>query len=329
MIGASRPVVAVPIGDPAGIGPEIVLRALMDPSVRKAIDLRVIGEAAVLRRHAEVCGLDVTLSDEFITVPGQPSVPLVTVSSLADQSWRLGEVGPKTGLACYRYACAGIELALRGEVSAVVAAPHTEAAVNQAGIDFRGYPGLVAQMTGTPLDRTFLMLMSPVYRVVNATLHISLKEATTVLDKALIVTALGATRDALVSLGTPTGRIGVCGLNPHAGEGGLMGTEEGDFIEAAVAEAKAAGINADGPFSSDALFADRHYDAYLALYHDQGHIPVKVASPREASAITIGTPVLFGSVAHGSALDIAGQGIASERSLVQALKNLASIYRGC
>ena len=323
----SRPVVAVPIGDPAGIGPEIVMRALMDPSVHKAVDLRVIGEVAVLRRHAEACGLEVMISEEYISIPGQQSVPLIVVPSLVDQKWQFGEISAKTGLACYEYVCAGIELAMLGNVNAVVAAPHTEMSINQAGIHFKGYPDLVAQMTSTPLDRTFLMLMSPVYRVVNATLHFSLKEAVAILDKVLIVTALEATRDALVSLGIPDGRIGVCGLNPHAGEGGIMGTEEVDFIKAAVAKARVAGIRAEGPFSSDALFADRQYDAYLALYHDQGHIPVKVASPREASAITIGTPILFGSVAHGSALNIAGQGIASERALVQALKNLSNISK--
>lgn len=325
MTDVSRPVVAVPIGDPAGIGPEIVLRALKDVTVRDAMDLRVIGEAGVLRRHAEACGLEVSFSDTSICVPGHPPVPLITVPVLAGQNWHFGEVSPVTGLACYRYACTAIDLALRGEVSAVVAAPHTEESINQAGITFVGYPGLVAQMTGTPLDRTFLMLMSPVYRVVNVSLHISLKEAISVLDKNIILNALNATRDALAGIGKPYGRIGVCGLNPHAGESGLMGTEERDFIECAVAEAKAAGIAAEGPFPSDSLFADRQFDAYLAMYHDQGHIPVKVASPRQASAITIGTPIIFGSVAHGSALDIAGKAKASEGALVQALKNLAGI----
>lgn len=322
MSKSRRPVVAVPIGDPAGIGPEIVLRALRDTSVRNHMELYVIGEASVLRRHVNACGFDIQVNEQEIVVPGMLPVPLVNVPVLNTHHWQFGEISAATGMACYEYACTGIKLALEGRVTAVVAAPHTEASVNKAGLVFRGYPGLVAEKTGTPRERTFLMLMSPVYRVVNTTLHLSLREAINVLNKELILNALDATDEALKILGLNNSRIGVCGLNPHAGEGGLMGMEEIEFITDAVEEAQRIGINAEGPFPSDALFADRMYDAYLALYHDQGHIPVKVASPRLASAITIGTPVLFGSVAHGSGLDISGQGKASETALIQALKNL-------
>lgn len=319
---SGRPIVAVPIGDPAGIGPEIVLRALIDDSIRSLMELYVIGEPSVLRRHAKVCGLNILVRDNEIVVPGLPPVRLVNVPVLKNRDWQFGEVSAVTGEACYEYACAGIKLALEGVVSAVVAGPHTEASVNKAGLAFSGYPSLVAERTGTPPEKTFLMLMSPVYRVVNTTLHLSLREAANVLSYTLILNALGATHDALKILGLDNGRIGVCGLNPHAGEGGLMGMEEIDFITDAVKEAQNRGIKAAGPYPSDSLFSDRKYDAYLALYHDQGHIPVKVASPRLASAITIGPPVIFGSVAHGSALDISGQGKASEMALVQSLKNL-------
>ena len=320
----NRKKVAVPIGDPAGIGPEIVLRALNDRKIRNLMDIVVIGEAEVLRRHSEACGLNIEVQETFISVPSLPPVKLINVPVLKNHDWKFGEVSGITGKACYEYACTGIKLALEKKVSVVVAAPHTEASVNLAGLRFRGYPGLVAEKTGTPQESTFLMLLSPFYRVVNATLHLSLREAINLLDKKLILNALKSTKQALDDLGLPDGSIGVCSLNPHAGEGGLMGSEEADFIEQGVYEARKLGINANGPFPSDSLFGDRRYDAYLALYHDQGHIPVKVASPRLASAITIGTPVLFGSVAHGSALDIAGKGVASEKAFIQALNNLVS-----
>ncbi|MEX1216144.1 PdxA family protein [Saccharospirillum sp.] len=319
-----RPTIAMPIGDPAGIGPEVVLKALLEESLYGQMDLIVVGEVEPLRRHIDACQLPVSIDGGTISLPGGRTVPLHVVPALEGQEWRFGEVSSVTGLACYRYASAAIELAKSQSVNAVVAAPHTEAAVNAAGIHFRGYPGLVAELTGTPLDKTFLMLMSPIYRVVNVTLHEPLKDALLRLDGPLILNALRATRDALIVLGLPEGRIGVCGLNPHAGEGGLMGTEEGLFIQSAIDDAVEEGINAHGPYGADALFADRAFDAYLAMYHDQGHIPIKVASPRQASAITIGTPVLFGSVAHGSALDIAGKGLATPAAVIQALKNLAN-----
>lgn len=320
-----RHTIAMPIGDPAGIGPEVVLKALLDASLHGQMNLVVVGEAEPLQRHAKACELPVSIDDQGITLPDGRTIPLHRVTSLAGQDWQFGAVSAVTGLACYRYACAAIELALSGAVSAVVAAPHTEASVNAAGIHFRGYPGLVAEMTETQPDKTFLMLMSPVYRVVNVTLHEPLKDALARLDEPLILNALRATRDALKALGMPEGRIGVCGLNPHAGEDGLMGAEEGLFIQSAIDRAVEEGISAFGPYGADALFADRAFDAYVAMYHDQGHIPIKVASPRQASAITIGTPVLFGSVAHGSALDIAGQGTATAAAVVQALKNMAGV----
>lgn len=318
-----RPTIAMPIGDPAGIGPEVVLKALLEESLYGQMDLVVVGEVEPLKRHIEACQLPVSVGENSISLPNGRQVPLQVVPALEDQSWQFGKVSSVTGLACYRYAKAAIELAMSQAVTAVVAAPHTEAAVNAAGIHFRGYPGLVAELTGTPADKTFLMLMSPVYRVVNVTLHEPLKEALSRLDGPLILNALRATRDALIALGLPGGRIGVCGLNPHAGEGGIMGKEEGLFIQSAIDDAVEEGINAHGPYGADALFADREFDAYLAMYHDQGHIPIKVASPRQASAITIGTPVLFGSVAHGSALDIAGKGLATPAAVIQALKNIA------
>lgn len=315
-----KPRVAMPLGDPAGIGPEIIIKALCDPELRTLADFVVVGEASAIEPHIK--NMELELSDHELLIPGLPSVPLHHVSSLAGQAWSLGEVSPVSGRACYEYALAGIELAKSGDVDAVVAAPHTEAAVHQAGFAFSGYPNLVATQTGTALDRAFLMLMSPVYRVVHVTLHESVASALSRLSEDLILNAFQATQDALLKLNMPQGRIGVCGINPHAGENGAMGLEDQQIVEPAVARAQNMGLNVFGPFSADALFADREYDAYIAMYHDQGHVPVKAVSPRQASAITIGTPVLFGSVAHGSALNIAGLGKADPAALKQAIRNL-------
>lgn len=315
--------IALALGDPAGIGPEIVLRALCDRRVRAALEPIVVGDAEALARHAEACGIDAEIGDGRVVVAGAPPARLVAMQSLARASWRIGESGAATGKACRDYALRAIELVRAGEARAVIAAPHTEAAVNAAGYRFRGYPGLVAEATGTPEEQVFLMLLSPAYRVVNVTLHEPLVEALRRLTPALIAGAIRAAHASLAALGIARAHIGVCGVNPHAGEGGLMGREDAERVAPAIALARAEGLDADGPWPADALFATRRHDAYVAMYHDQGHIPVKVAAPLAASALTIGTPVPFGSVAHGSALDIAGTGRADPGALVNALLNLA------
>lgn len=318
----AKPRVALPLGDPAGIGPEIVIKAMCDPELRTLADFILVGEVSAIEPHLKNMNVEIEITGSDLLIPGLAPVPIHEVTSLARQAWGLGQVSAISGKACYEYALAGINLAKSGVVDAVVAAPHTEAAVHQAGFSFSGYPNLVATATGTALDRTFLMLMSPVYRVVHVTLHESVASALNRLSEDLILNAFEATQEALLKLNMPEGRIGVCGINPHAGENGAMGLEDQRIVEPAVARAKKKGINVHGPFSADALFADREYDAYIAMYHDQGHVPVKAVSPRQASAITIGTPVLFGSVAHGSALNIAGLGKADPAALKQAIRNL-------
>ena len=315
--------VAIAIGDPAGIGPEIVLRALAEPRVRQAIEPLVVGDAVALARHAEACAIPAHVDAARVRVGDTPPVPLIETGSLGSQWWRIGESTAVTGAACRAYALEAIARVRAGAARAAIAAPHTETSVNAAGYRFRGYPGLVAEATATPEDRVFLMLLSPAYRVVNVTLHVPVVEAIRRLTPELIAHAIRAAHASLEALGIARPRIGVCGVNPHAGEGGLMGDEDRALVAPAVAAARAEGIDADGPWPADTLFAGRAHDAYVAMYHDQGHIPVKVAAPRAASAITIGTPVPFGSVAHGSALDIAGRGRADPGALINALLNVA------
>lgn len=322
----SKPRIAFPIGDCSGIGPEIVLRFLSDLQENEAFAPVVVGDADPMLAHAEACGIQCSITSNLIEFPGGVSVPMISVANLGREDWEFGMVSAASGRACFEYASAAIRMAEEGQVDAVIAAPHTEAAVIAAGIPFDGYPGVVADITGTPRDKVFLMLVSPVYRIINATLHIPLGSVSETLTTEIVENAIFAGSVALTRAGVKKGKIGVCGLNPHAGEGGLFGSEDVEIIAPAIASAQARGIEVEGPISADALFAERGYDAYVAMYHDQGHIPIKVASPHEASALSIGSPVLFGSVAHGSAYDIAGKGKATHGAFKQAVANLMDLF---
>lgn len=320
------PRIALPIGDPAGIGPEIVLKALGNADLRQLCEPVVVGSPADLRLHAIACSIDVQIESDRVVCADFPPVTLVAVTDDDDGNRQFGRVDARCGSACVGFARQAVELARAGNVAAVVAGPHTEESVNLAGISFDGYPGLVADLTETDHEHVFLMLLSSVFRIVNTTLHLPLADAITRLDAALIGRAIAAADTALRQMGIPVPRIGVCGLNPHAGENGLFGTEDDEIVRPAVDAARALGLDVTGPAGADALLAKRAHDVYVALYHDQGHIPIKVTTPHASSAITIGTPILFGSVAHGSAHDIAGQGRASEAALVDAVSRLAAQF---
>jgi 4-hydroxy-L-threonine phosphate dehydrogenase PdxA len=195
--------------------------------------------------------------------------------------------------------------------------------VNRAGIKFSGYPGLVADLTSTPRDRAFMMLAAKDLRIVHATLHESVAAALARLSPELVIAAAEAIVATAQRLGQPNPRIGVFGINPHAGEDGLFGDDDERITKPAVAELKRRGITIDGPVGGDLLLTQRRHDIYLAMFHDQGHIPIKLISPLRASAMTIGVPVLFASVAHGCAFDIAGKGVADPTGVIETIELLA------
>jgi 4-hydroxy-L-threonine phosphate dehydrogenase PdxA len=195
--------------------------------------------------------------------------------------------------------------------------------VNRAGIKFSGYPGLVADLTGTPRDRAFMMLAAKNLRIVHVTLHESVSAALARLSPALVIAAAEAIVATAKRLGQDTPRIGVFGINPHAGEDGLFGDDDERITKPAVAELKKRGLAVDGPVGADLLLSQRRHDVYLAMFHDQGHIPIKLISPLRASAMTIGVPVLFASVAHGCAFDIAGKGVADATGVIETVELLA------
>jgi 4-hydroxythreonine-4-phosphate dehydrogenase len=231
------------------------------------------------------------------------------------------------GRAAIDAARAAIDAAREGHVDAVIAAPQTELAIKQAGIEFDGYPSFVARCTGVAPEDAFLMLCFDEMRIVHATLHVSLRRALELLTRERVARAIGAAHATLVRLGIAAPRIAVSGLNPHAGEHGMFGDEEQLVIGPAIDEAREAGFAVEGPFGADTMFNRKGYDAYLVMLHDQGHIVAKALANNRTAGLTIGTPVLFSSVAHGSGLDIAGKNQASAEAMVEAVRRLAGAAR--
>ncbi|MGZ2225655.1 PdxA family dehydrogenase [Glutamicibacter nicotianae] len=302
-------------GDPNGIGPEIAVKAAAALGAAAPV---VVGDAHVLQRYAAAVGLSLREA-----APGAAAAPgvldVVDAGALAASDLALGEVTAAAGAATIAYARTAVQLAQGEGYRAVVAGPHSETAVHAAGIEFAGYPPLIAELTNTPRDEVFLMLLGAGLRIVHTTLHISLSEALERLDERLITQAGRALHTALQAMGIENPKLGMFGINPHASEGGLFGDEDLRLAAPAAAALRAAGIDITDPIGADVLLGDRVHDGYLAMYHDQGHIPVKLLAGRSSAAVTIGAGVPFSSVGHGPAFDIAGTGQADPAAILAAL----------
>jgi 4-hydroxythreonine-4-phosphate dehydrogenase len=318
--------IAIAAGDPAGISPEISLKAALDASVRKACDPIIVCDPGVLKRHARACSIkaelhvvarvaDADWSDGRVNVLACPQPEAATLP--------LGQVSAAAGRASIAFCRAAVRAALAGEVDAVVGAPQHETAIAQAGIPYDGHPSFVARETGTDEGGVFMMLCFGETKIAHATLHQSVRQAIAAITPDRVVRVIRATDQALRRLGVAAPKIAVSGLNPHAGEGGLFGREEIEIIEPAIKAAVAEGMNVNGPFGADTMFHRTGVDAFVVMLHDQGHIAAKLSAPNATAALTIGTPILFSSVAHGSAHDIAGKGIADPAALVEAILRLS------
>ncbi len=326
MAAASLPRIALTLGDPAGIGPEIVLKAALDPRVRAACVPILVGDAEALRAHAAsfAPGVHVQRFDSVAAAHAVAggAVVVVHLPSLG-ADFRIGQIAPANGQAAVQAIATAVDAAVRGEVDAVAAAPIHETAIAQAGIAFDGHASFVARRTGTPLDDVFLMLCRETTRIVHTTLHASVRRAIEQITPQRVLAVLRATDRALRRLGIERPRIGVSGLNPHAGENRLFGDEEADIIAPAIASARLEGIDATGPQGADTLLAQPGFDACVVMLHDQGHIAMKVAAPNQVVGMVIGTPLAFASVGHGTAMDIAGRGAADPVAMVSAVLALA------
>ena len=319
-----RPILGITLGDPAGIGPEITLKALADPAMYRIARPLAIGDARALARDLHLAPAALRLNPIARPAEGRFEPGTVDVLDLGDAdpaSFALGEVSATAGNAAFTAVRAAIERAVAGEIDAIVTAPLNKEAMNLAGHHYAGHTEILADLTHS--RDVSMMLTSGQMRVLHVSTHVSLREAIERTKHDRIVKVLRLARTAVRALGIAEPRIGVAGLNPHAGEGGLFGDEEIREIIPAIATARAAGIDASGPIPGDTIFVRMgrgEFDAVIAMYHDQGHIPIKLMGFDSGVNVTIGLPIIRTSVDHGTAFDIAGRGIAKHGSMIDAIE---------
>jgi 4-hydroxythreonine-4-phosphate dehydrogenase len=306
----SLPRIAISIGDPAGIGPEVVVKALVDPEVARLADWLIVGDTAVIRRAESQSGRELTRGNLVrIVDAGEPKADEVVQ----------GQLSADAGSAALAYVRKATEMCLSGEADAVVTAPVNKEAVTLSGAKFTGHTEFIAELCGASDSR--MLLVNDRLRVVHVSTHVSLRHACE-LDSLRILRTIELGHQAMQWLGIERPRIAVCGLNPHAGENGLFGEEDRKFIQPAIQAAQEKGILLKGPLPADTLFLKAvrgEFDLVVAMYHDQGHVPMKLLDFEHTINVSLGLPIIRTSVDHGTAFDIAGKNMADPSSMKAAL----------
>ncbi len=320
----TEPIIGITMGDAAGIGPEVIVKSLSHPDVAQAHHCVVIGDLRRLQLAAEICNVEVSFN--IIEQPEQATfddgrINLIAVGSLPPDL-PFGALSAEAGEAAYQYIVRACEYAVTGQIQAICTAPLNKEALHLAGRNYPGHTELLAALTGVP--EVSMLLSSERLKVIHVTTHIGLRDAIDRIEPGLVLRTIQRGHRTLVESGIPHPRIAVCGINPHAGENGLFGYgEEEEKIVPAVQAAQAEGIDARGPLPADTVFflASRgDFDLVVAMYHDQGHGPIKVLGIDAGVNITVGLPVIRTSVDHGTAFDIAGTGKADDASMIEALR---------
>ncbi len=328
-----RPVLAATMGDPAGIGPEICVRAALSQEVRDISKTFVIGDARILARALDVCGLTATLNriagpEDMADRPG--TIDVLHQETTDPAVLRMGEVQPLGGQAAFAAIKTSIELAMAGRIQGVVTAPINKESLKAAKIPFIGHTEMFAEYTGAREEMTMFTISG--LKIFFLTRHVSLAQACALITEPRVSKGIDNCIKALHQLGYEKPHLAVAALNPHGGEDGMFGREEIEGIKPAVAAARAKGMHISGPVPADSVFhlaKIGRYDAVLSLYHDQGHIAAKMLDFEKTVSVTLGLPILRTSVDHGTAFDIAGTGKASAVSMVEAIKVAAEyVVRG-
>lgn len=330
----NRPILGITMGDVCGIGPEIVVKSLNREEVYKEAKPVVVGNADIVKRTIRLLGLDLiphvihSISEAKFEYG---TVDIYDVSDFKAEDIKYGEVSALGGSSAYEAIEKVIDLAMKDEIDATITGPLNKEALNLAGYHFNGHTEIYAKLTGT--TKYSMMLAHGDFRIVHISTHVSLRKACDLVKKERVLEVIRIAENACQSLGIEKPRIAVAGLNPHSGESGLFGSEEIEEIIPAIEAAKEMGLNVEGPIPPDTVFSKAiggQYDIVVAMYHDQGHIPMKVVGfnmDKETGKwkaingvnITLGLPIIRSSVDHGTAFDQAGKGTASEESMLNAI----------
>jgi 4-hydroxythreonine-4-phosphate dehydrogenase len=339
-----KPIIGITMGDPASIGPEIAIKALLNKKIYAICRPVLVGDAAVFTDIIDRLHLDAAVN-VIKDVNGAQfdfgKIDVLDLHNVQMDELKFGEVSAMAGNAAFESVKKVIELAMKGKVDATVTGPINKKSINEAGHHFAGHTEIYAQLTGT--KKYAMLLVEDSLKVIHVSTHVSLRQACDLVKKERILEVIDLLYHGLISLGETNLKIGIAGLNPHAGDSGLFGTEESEEILPAVEEAQLRGYDVEGPVPPDTLFAKAATGAYggiVAMYHDQGHIPFKLsgfkwdAEKKQMASvkgvnITMGLPIIRTSVDHGTAFEIAGKGVASADAMVLAIESAVqlSAYR--
>lgn len=326
---SKRPLVAITMGDAAGIGAEVTAKALQDEWVYEKCRPFVVGNTASMDSAIEMIGAEsrARLVSDLSDVSGEHgSIDVLDLENLDFSQIEYGVLSTEAGRASVEWILRAGELAASGQVAAIATAPINKEACSLAGFEDVGHMEIFQSQTGAPNVAT--MLMARQLRVVHLTTHRSLRVACDYVTKENVLSKIALTDECFKVWGFASPRIGVAALNPHASDGGLLGTEEAEEIAPAVEEACSLGMDATGPVPADTVFnqaIDGRYDAVIAMYHDQGHIPIKVHDWSKSVSVNLGLPFIRTSVDHGTAFDIAGKGIADSESMLESIRVAVSL----
>lgn len=337
-----QPIIAVTMGDPASIGPEIAVKALLHERVNTICRPLLVGDAGVFRHIVDHLQLPVTIRSVETVEQAQfqpGTIDVLDLKNMPLEQLVFGEISALAGNASFEAVKKVIELALAGAVDATVTGPINKKSINEAGHHFAGHTEIYAHYTGT--GRYAMLLVEDNMKVIHVSTHVSLRQACDLVKKDRILEVVDLLRNGLVQLGEPNLKIGIAGLNPHAGDSGLFGTEDDEEIAPAVEEAKRRGFDVEGPVPADTLFskaATGYFGGVVAMYHDQGHIPFKLsgfkwnAKKKQMDSvkgvnITMGLPIIRTSVDHGTAFEIAGKGVASPDAMILAIESAVQLSR--
>ena len=337
-----KPVIAITMGDPASIGPEIAVKALLEDSIMEACQPVIIGDAAVFEQIIQLLKLNAKVNRIQNVSEARFEKGIIDVLDLGNTdlgALKFGEISAMAGHASFEAVRKAIELAMSGEVDATVTGPINKKSINEAGHHFAGHTEIYAHYTRT--NKYAMLLVEEQLKVIHVSTHVSLRQACDLVKKDRILEVVDLLHKGLMQLGESNLKIGIAGLNPHAGDNGLFGTEDDLEIKPAVEEARRRGYDVEGPVPPDTLFAKAAtgtYGGVVAMYHDQGHIPFKLngfkwnAEKQQMDSvkgvnITMGLPIIRTSVDHGTAFEIAGKGIASADAMVLAIESAVQLTR--